>query len=293
MSIAQTGEKYSRLFPNSLLLSSSITTKWQTIAMGHVRRLAGEYPEARFPLHNIIIPITPGFGEQIIDGDSKKGSVVPENITVIPANVVHSSRSSEFDMIGIGLNPSLFECANEDATNLKPTELLPQFAMPDPLVYQLGLSLKNVLERDPTGSRLYAETTATMLTVHLLQHYGKQRLEFKDYTDGLARSTLRQVVDYIQENLDSELGLAELAAVAHLSPHYFTRLFKQSTGQTPHQFVIRCRVERAKALLLNGSGSISEIAQQVGFANQAHLNVHIKRSLGVTPKMILEQRKNR
>ena len=120
-----------------------------------------------------------------------------------------------------------------------------------------------------------------------------RRLEFKDYTDGLSRSALRQVIEYVHAHLDQELGLAELAAIAHLSPHYFTRLFKQSTGSTPHQFVIRCRVERAKTLLLSGKSSIAEIAQQVGFANQAHLNVHIKRSLGVTPKMILEQRKNR
>ena len=70
--------------------------------------------------------------------------------------------------------------------------------------------------------------------------------------------------------------LAYLAAIAHLSPHYFTRLLKQPTRLTPHQFVIRCRVERAKTLLLAGKDAIAEIAQQVGFANQARLNVHIK-----------------
>lgn len=57
--------------------------------------------------------------------------------------------------------------------------------------------------------------------------------------------------------------------------------------------MIRCRVERAKTLLLAGKDSIAEIAQQVGFANQANLNVNIKRLLSLTPKMILEHGNNR
>jgi AraC family transcriptional regulator len=157
----------------------------------------------------------------------------------------------------------------------------------------MGLSLKSILECNPQGSRLYADAVAAMLSVHLLQQYGQQKVEFKNYTDGLSQSILQRVIDYIHSNLDQDLGLAELAAIANLSPHYFTRQFKQSTGCTPHQFVIRCRVERAKALLLAGKSSIAAIAQQVGFANQAHLTVHIKRSLGVTPKMILERSRNR
>ncbi len=75
---------------------------------------------------------------------------------------------------------------------------------------------------------------------------------------------------------------------------------KSSIVQTLHEFIslyprqpLQCRVERAKTLLLSGKHSIAEIAQKVGFGNQVHLNVHIKRSLGVTPKKILEQSKNR
>ena len=195
-------------------------------------------------------------------------------------------------MIAIEFSPALFAQAIEDAASLGSTELVPQFATPDPLVHQLGLSLIAILKQNPTGSRLYAETTATMLAVHLLEHYSQRKQEFKDYADGLSVHRLRKVMDYIHTHLAQELGLAELAAIAHLSPHYFARLFKQSTGMTPHQCVIQCRVERAKELLLSGKDSIADIAQQVGFANQAHLNVHIKRSFGVTPKTILEHRKN-
>ena len=262
--------------------------------MAYMSQPSHKTPEVFTPWHRLAIYTTPAISKRTLDGQSTTESIKAGDIVVVPINVSYTSDWMGGEgMIQIGLNSSLFAYTSDDAINLRQTKLVPQFATPDPVVYQLGLSLKTILEQDPTGSRLYVETTAAMLAVHLLQHYGQQRLEFRNYSDGLPRSILRQVLDYIQTNLSLDLGLAELAAIAYLSPHYFMRLFKQSTGLTPHQFVIRCRVERAKTLLLNGNGSISDIAQQVGFANQAHLNVHIKRSLGVTPKMILKQRKNR
>ena len=274
-------------------LLTSLATQWQTISMTYMHQPTHEFPQVCLPSPFIAVCTASAYTKRTIDGTSKVDSIKTGDIVVVPANVSHGVRwTGEVGILLIGLDPALFVDAIDNAAHLKPTQLVPHFATPDPLVYQLGLSLKNRLEQDPVGSRLYAETTAAMLSVHLLQHYGQRKLEFKNYADGLAQPTLRQVIDYIHANLNQELGLAELAAIAHLSPHYFTRLFKRSTGCTPHQFVIRCRVEQAKALLLSGKDSIAEIAQQVGFANQAHLNVHIKRSLGVTPRMILEQRKN-
>jgi AraC family transcriptional regulator len=279
--------------PSPPLLTSA-ATQWRTISMTYMHQPTHEFPEICLPAPFIAICTASALTERTIDGTSKMDSIQTGDIVVVPANVGHGVRwTGEVGILLIGLDPALFIEAIDGSTNLKPTQLIPHFATPDPLVNQLGLSLKTVLEQNPTNSRLYAETIATMLTVHLLQNYSQHQIEFKDYATGLSRSKLCQVIEYIQANLDQELGLAELAAIANLSPHYFTRLFKQSTKLTPHQFVIRCRVERAKMLLLAGEHSIAEIAQKVGFANQAHLNVHIKRVLGVTPKVILEQRKNR
>jgi AraC family transcriptional regulator len=146
-----------------------------------------------------------------------------------------------------------------------------------------------VLENNPKGSRLYAETMANALAVHLLQNYSAHQPILREYTGGLSSRQLRQVIDYINGHLDRDLGLAELAAVVQMSPHYFTRLFKQSTGLTPHQYVIRRRVERAKELLFKGELSIAEVAYSVGFANQSHLNRHLKRLLGVTPRYIRQR----
>ena len=75
-----------------------------------------------------------------------------------------------------------------------------------------------------------------------------------------------------------------------MSPSYFSRLFKQSTGYAPHQYVIRCRVERAKKLLLQEKLTIADIAYSLGFAHQSHLNRHFKRLVGVTPKKFRQQK---
>ena len=74
-----------------------------------------------------------------------------------------------------------------------------------------------------------------------------------------------------------------------MSPHYFSQLFKESTGITPHQYVIRCRIDRAKDLLKQGKLSIAEIAKEVGFVDQSHLHRHFKRLVGVTPKLFFKQ----
>ena len=83
------------------------------------------------------------------------------------------------------------------------------------------------------------------------------------------------------------ITLAELAAIAHMSPSYFSRLFKQSTGLSPHQYVIQDRVDRAKQLLLRRELSIAEISYCLGFTHQSHFSHHFKRLVGSSPKVFL------
>ncbi|MEL6166985.1 MAG: AraC family transcriptional regulator, partial [Cyanobacteria bacterium J06628_3] len=89
--------------------------------------------------------------------------------------------------------------------------------------------------------------------------------------------------------LDSDLSLNQLASSVQMSPHYFSRLFKETTGFTPHQYVINCRVKRAKELLKQGKLSIAEIAKEVGFVDQSHLHRYFKRKVGITPKQFSQQ----
>jgi AraC-like DNA-binding protein len=88
--------------------------------------------------------------------------------------------------------------------------------------------------------------------------------------------------DYLRTYSDQEMNLDELAEVVGLSKYYFLRTFRKTTGITPHQFLIQLRVNQAKKLLLTDQ-SINQVAQEVGFCDQSHLNRHFKRYVQVTP----------
>ncbi len=100
----------------------------------------------------------------------------------------------------------------------------------------------------------------------------------------LTHTQLQQVFDYINTHLDRDLSLVQIAGVINISPTYFASLFKHATGISPHQCVIRQRVERAKLLLLKTDLMIVTIALQVGFSSQSHLTQQFKRLTSMTPK---------
>ncbi len=95
----------------------------------------------------------------------------------------------------------------------------------------------------------------------------------------------RRLDEYIQANLSQNITLEDLAQVVGLSTSHLTKLFKQSQGMSLYQYVIYCRIERAKQLLKHKKVAIAEIANRVGFADQSHLTHHFKRHVGVTPKV--------
>ena len=94
----------------------------------------------------------------------------------------------------------------------------------------------------------------------------------------------RRVTEYIQQNLDTELSLAELAAVVYMSPYHFARLFKCSAGVPPHRFVVQQRIARACAILATPEPSIAQISRMVGFRSPSHFTTAFRRVTGITPK---------
>ena len=146
------------------------------------------------------------------------------------------------------------------------------------------MALKAELEAGAPSGRLFGESLATALAIRLLQRYNAFPQNIRAFTCGLPKSKLRQVTDYIHDNLNQDLPLVELAQMTGLSASRFKCLFKQSTGLSPHQYVIQQRVERAKRLLGTTALTIREVALEVGFADQSHLARLFRRIMGSTPK---------
>ena len=97
---------------------------------------------------------------------------------------------------------------------------------------------------------------------------------------------------FIRTNHGQELSLKGLAAVAHLSPFYFQRLFLRTVGVTPHDYLMQCRVRQARELLSKGR-SIAEVALDTGFVDQSHFTRSFKRLMGITPGAYLGNGGNR
>ena len=94
---------------------------------------------------------------------------------------------------------------------------------------------------------------------------------------------VRRVTEYVQQNLEKDLTLAELAGVVYMSPFHFARLFKGSTGVPPHRFVVRQRISRARSCLAMEGQSIAQISRMVGYRTPSHFITVFRRALGVTP----------
>ena len=99
----------------------------------------------------------------------------------------------------------------------------------------------------------------------------------------LSRDVLRCAIRFVNANLDSKLKWDEMASVVGLDPFTFGRGFKLSTGMTPHQYIIRCRLRRAMRLLAREELSLADIALEVGCSCQSHLTTLFRKHLGTTP----------
>ena len=278
-----------KIYPCGSLLSSS-KAKWDGIHLGYYRLPATEIPENRAKHHQILIhtDVPPETQvEQRTEGHLEQGRISNGDIVIVPANTCIQVRwDTEHSYIVLNLDPMAFARSVDIAPDSG--ELLPHFLKSDLLIMGIGLTLKSALENGK-GDRLYIDSLTNALSAHLLQHYSARKAIAQEYAECLPKYKLRQVTEYINEHLERNLTLAELAAVVHISPNYFSRLFKHSTGLAPHQYLIQRRIVRAKQLLHQGELPIAQIAYSLGFSHQSHLNRHFKRLVGVTPKGFRQQ----
>lgn len=219
-------------------------------------------------------------------GRAYEGAFVKGDLSLVPAGRPSTWRTEdgEFDPLHLHVEPGLVrraaEAAGEDPDR---TEILDRFAARDPHVEHVGLSLMSELQTGGLAGDLYAESLANVLAVLLLRNHSSARGRPDGPVGGLPKSALRRSVDYINDNLGQTLRLDEIAREAAVSPYHFARLFKASTGLSPHRYVIERRVRRAEELLLREDAQIAEVARAVGFANQSHLTSHFRRLVGVAP----------
>jgi AraC family transcriptional regulator len=278
-----------QIFPRSPLLSSH-NAGWDGIHLEYHNQPSYQTPESFATQHILAIQTevwSPRRIEGKLDRHFQSEQFKEGDFLLVPANISHFVRwHQEHRFILLSLEPKYFARAICDCID---PELIPYFLKSDPLIHQIGLVLKTELETGGAGGQLYVEAMTHALFIHLLRHYSSQQNIIRNYSGGLSKFKLKQVIDYINNHLERDLSLTELATMVQMSSSYFCRSFKQSTGEPPHQYVIQRRLERAKQLLLQDELTLAEIAYRVGFANQGHLNRHFKRRFGITPRQMKQK----
>jgi AraC family transcriptional regulator len=264
--------------PEHLHLASSFECGWEGVNLILEREPRGEMLAAELDFHFITIAIadfscsykTPnGWGQ--VDYQAGDVAILPQT-ELFP----HVQIDREVLLLELFLQP-------EQTIALAPgKQLIPQIQVRDPLIAEMGLALYRELISSGAEGKLYAESMSIALSAHLVQNYSTAQIA---PVKGLlsARAT-RQIADYIEAHLSEELTVARLSAVVALSVHHFATVFRRTFGLTPHQYILKQRILRAKILLKTTPQPIVEIAHQVGFQSQSHFTRIFHDRTHSTPK---------
>jgi AraC family transcriptional regulator len=275
--------------PTPSILSSA---GWDGLYVELHRQPKFEIAEHQHTMHVLAcgLPEAPedrGFaiGERWLAGKRETERRQLGDIAIIPSEISHRCNWNSTVRFGImAVEPTLLQKTGQDWVNPDRIELIPQFmSKQDILIQGIFSTLRSELETGGIGGNLLVDSLKTALAIHLLRNYCTTSPKLSSYKNGLSSAKLKQVTDYINAHLDQDLKLAELSAIAQISPYHFLRLFKKSLGFTPHQYILQRRIDQAKYLLQSNSLDIAEIALRVGFCDHSHMTRCFKRILGKVP----------
>jgi AraC family transcriptional regulator len=223
----------------------------------------------------------------------ERRGIAKGDITVTPPGQAKGWRHpGQAEFVAVWLAPALIERIAAEAADLHPqqVEILENLGTPDWQVERIGLSLLCELEHQEIGASVYVESLANELAVHLLRRYSTAAPAAMPSASTLPGHKLRRVLEYLNENFSRNLTLSEIARTVGMSPYHFAHVFKQTTGLSPHKYLVARRVACAESLLRETDLPITEIAHRVGYANQSHFSTLFHRAATMTPKTFRQQR---
>jgi AraC family transcriptional regulator len=274
-----------KISPDEQPLVSSFDAGWNNIHLESYLLTANECPE-HSPEQNVIAIFHRPLKvlKKLLGDEAKDICIKTGDVVIMPASVAHSACWDEEALVTfLYLEPEFVAHAAYEFIKPDRVEILPHFAQSDPVIYEIGRSLRSKLEADRAVNQMYVDSAAAFLASHLLENYCADKNNIEENTNALSCKDLQQVVDYIEAHLDWDLGLTELANLVDMSHHHFSRLFKKSMGVAPHRYLIERRIERVTHLLVSTNLGIAEIAKLTGFSSHSHLCLTFRKHLSVTP----------
>lgn len=217
----------------------------------------------------------------------ERALIGPRRICVAPGGATIETRhKGDPEILQVYVRQSAYETAVNEmyGCSASEAEIIPRYAILDPLLEQLVLAIRNALQNGSDKDGLYMDSIAYMIAVHLARHHSSRSREASvTAPKALPGWKTQRLIEFIEENIDGDLSLEMMAREVQLCPIYLARVFKAAVGQSPHRYVLERRIERAKGLLRNTDLPTVDVALTSGFSSQSHLSNWFRRIVGVSP----------
>jgi AraC family transcriptional regulator len=229
----------------------------------------------------------PVAAERTIEGKQQREYVREGTLSLIPAGTANVTRiTAPVDVVHVYIPAASLRDTARCLGIRSGFALQPRLGFEDKVGSHLLKLLASQLESATHADELFAEHLSELINLHLLRQHADARA-FSATKGGLAPWQLRRVQAYLDEHLDQPVTLGALAALAQRSRSHFISAFRQSTGATPHAYLLGLRVAQAKALLLKRPDrSLCDIAHSCGFSSQSHLTDGFANSRVPRPRTI-------
>jgi AraC family transcriptional regulator len=265
---------------------SSISVQWQGLALECYTTPPVLVSRHQHPEHfmHMVLRGAVKYEAATTGGRNLRFTSHPGQVFLLPMGTVDEINwLGEAERLAVAIHPSLLTNALEETAHEVDIELMERWGLSDPHISALLLEMQaDLVDSSPAGI-IYGESLANALVVYLLSRYAVWKRTPVVYKGGLSGYRLKRVLDYIAENMRSDLRLSQLSTIAGMSPHYFSELFKQSTGFAPHQYLVRQKIEHAKRHLCNPKLNILDAGLEAGFQNPSHFARVFRRVVGVSP----------
>jgi AraC family transcriptional regulator len=229
-------------------------------------------------------------GFSLRDAAIAKIPVAPGQAVFCPRKEWHNIRWDEgISVLSIRIPDSAFmEAARERLTD-RSLEIVPTNVVTDDRLTHLLYALDGERARGYSAGKLFVDCIESALANILLTSFNTFAPRSIPSKGGMAPHVFRRVVEFMRSNMDKQIGLKDLADCAGLSLSHFSFQFRVSTNQSPHQYMLRLRVERSKELLADSHLSVLDVGLEVGFRNQQHFATVFRNSVGVPPSVYRTQ----
>jgi AraC-like DNA-binding protein len=251
-------------------------------------------PEDAYLVHLNLLPC-PGH-ELWMDGRSLgkrtflAGETAIHDVRRNPTALIHTPMGSLMFYLSQGLLNEL--CDDANAPQIGELQWHAGDSLLDPVIRSLGESISYAMVAPGGATPLFVDHVTLALAVHVAETYGGMRTVRARDTGRLAPWQERRAKELLTADLSIDVPLLELASACGLSVSHFTRLFTRSVGEPPHKWLLRHRVEKAKALLRANILSLAEVGLTCGFCDQSHFTRCFRRMARTTPGAWRQHHKN-